>query len=62
MFQKEVPKMADHNNTVKKSHTLIGRLKQYIEDNMGLIAIGMLSMNGNYTKQSFIYHCKQNEK
>jgi hypothetical protein len=54
--------MADHNNTVQKSHTLVGRLKQYMEDNMGLIAIGMLSMNGNYTRQSFIYHCNRNEK
>ncbi len=54
--------MADHNNTVKNSHALVGRLKQYMADNMGLIAIGMLSMNGNYTKQSFIYHCNPNQK
>nr|WP_155857690.1 hypothetical protein [Clostridium sp. 12(A)] len=52
--------MAENKNVISKNK-LKDRLYHYISDNMGLIAIGMLSMNGNFTKQSYISHCNINK-
>ncbi|WP_166429784.1 hypothetical protein [Lacrimispora aerotolerans] len=54
--------MAENKNVISKNNKLKDRLYQYISDNMGLIAIGMLSMNGNFTKQSYISYCNINKQ